>query len=971
MQLHSQQLVAIATAVPLKTYAYTLILILGLLIALSMGKFYWKRAKIAAQLRIDREWAEENAKLFSPSLPTGDVTFEDDGRCYVTAVVEGTPLKILVDPTPRFQDHLVKEMMRSSLAPAPRVEKEMACAGSSSFPTQCPKGHIILHNSEAKSSDLNHGTWGTAFRLRIDGKTLLVTATHVIKGLVQSNKGLDRSAYMRYPKGDGFADLRMDPKWPIYGISKESELDVTMIEVPDGVWSSTGVAALKTSRPHTSDTLTVNTVDSQGKWTVACGRIKKILGPYQVSHSANTEFGASGTPLLVSGCVVGVHTGRNNVTRLNHATTLGFLRPVRKESSDLSKQELFTRNVPSRADADYEDMDNRVTWSQRDRKLQMFYEDQGVYTREEKRQQKAFEEQVYSAQDADAGMAWGDYYEDEEDADDDYDDYPEDRESSKPTKLTPRLGGKTVVGFEIPETKTPEPKAPRVQVCAEQRKSIPKPKKKRNRKRNKRPESGSEELEQAHRVLAQHLELANLEWEEPQAVENSHGNLLSVGKTSLVFRAPSKQTRSAAVGAALFSVPEMTNWHPPDQSNGAIIKSLAVQASRRFAGVVPSKDERESGMIKTIPHYPQTQVPPAFAGEEIDLPELRQFLDFIIDESLNMKAGPGNPLAALLPANRALLLSHRERVIATVIARIQVMANSPLPTTSKEALDRGLSDVVRTFVKNEPHSTKKVREGRMRLIASVSLVDSLVERLLCYTQNKAEIANYTKCASQAGLGLQDEDALLAFQKRVIASSNRGKIAEADISGWDWSVQPWELRDDAEMRRRLMGAQTGSLVHRLLLMRTECLILAVLQDSGGRLYELKHQGIQLSGSFNTSSTNSRVRVYVSNLIGAEWCYAMGDDTAEDPVEGAAEKYTSLGHRVKLYQIKKRDFEFCSTDFRFSTFYPVDPTKTFYNYMSHPFRTMELKYQFEQELRGHPRTDEFLALAAKIDAVLSPL
>lgn len=41
-----------------------------------------------------------------------------------------------------------------------------------------------------------------------------------------------------------------------------------------------------------------------------------------------------------------------------------------------------------------------------------------------------------------------------------------------------------------------------------------------------------------------------------------------------------------------------------------------------------------------------------------------------------------------------------------------------------------VSDPLKIFIKQEPHKDKKIAEGRLRLIMSVSLIDSMVDRIL-------------------------------------------------------------------------------------------------------------------------------------------------------------------------------------------------------------------------------------------------
>jgi hypothetical protein len=283
----------------------------------------------------------------------------------------------------------------------------------------------------------------------------------------------------------------------------------------------------------------------------------------------------------------------------------------------------------------------------------------------------------------------------------------------------------------------------------------------------------------------------------------------------------------------------------------------------------------------------------------------------------------------------------------------------------------GLCDPVRLFVKDEPHNIVKLSEGRVRLIMSVSLVDQLVERLLYTEQNKAEIKAWQEIPSKPGIGLHD-DGIQAILDSV--SPHYTEAAEADVSGFDWSVQEWELNADAEMR--IMLAFTANKEARvvfdsLVRARTYCLARTLFSLSDGRLIAQRKPGIQLSGSFNTSSTNSRIRALLTRLVGAHWCVAMGDDCVESYVEGAIERYNELGHTVKFYKKCENDqFEFCSQvfDVKKRVAWPASLDKMLVRLLSHKLPTEEEKLgltaQFLYEARHSPQLQEALYMLLSV-------
>jgi hypothetical protein len=279
-----------------------------------------------------------------------------------------------------------------------------------------------------------------------------------------------------------------------------------------------------------------------------------------------------------------------------------------------------------------------------------------------------------------------------------------------------------------------------------------------------------------------------------------------------------------------------------------------------------------------------------------------------------------------------------------------------------ELVKLGYCDPVRDFTKKEPHSTRKTKSGRMRQIAAVSIVDQLIERLLCATQNKKEIDVWYKIPSAPGLGLSDDAQLSALYQRIISMMADGEGAEADIEGWDWSVKSWELMWEAEARIKLGNFSDRTAL--ILRNRFHCVANSVYAMPDGNLIVLKEPGVQLSGCYNTSSTNSRLRVLIAYLIGALWAIAMGDDCVEEAVDNAQEKYLALGHRVKMYNRRKKEFEFCSNLFSEAGAWPVDGTKTLYRLLEQKKITPEFQVQFRNEMRNSPRLLEFLQSVERV-------
>lgn len=324
-----------------------------------------------------------------------------------------------------------------------------------------------------------------------------------------------------------------------------------------------------------------------------------------------------------------------------------------------------------------------------------------------------------------------------------------------------------------------------------------------------------------------------------------------------------------------------------------------------------------------------------------------------------MKASPGVPLSKLANSNGDLMNRHGDFVTAAVVERLFLLSQMDEDSVSnfspEKLVEMGLCDPVRLFVKQEPHPISKITEGRFRLISSVSIIDQIVERMLFGPQNSLEISEWTRVPSKPGMGLT-----LRWQQQALFDDLRFKhlkcpAAEADISGFDWTVQNWELWADVEMRIALGGFP--KVLARTARNRFRCFMASVFQLSDGRLLAQNYPGIMKSGSYCTSSTNSRIRCLMAELIGSPWCIAMGDDSIEGFVEHAQEKYARLGHKCKMYVVCKTDLDgsllesnFCSHVIRRDKCFLDSWAKTLFRHLEGD----NLDYSdLEAELRGSPK------------------
>lgn len=329
-----------------------------------------------------------------------------------------------------------------------------------------------------------------------------------------------------------------------------------------------------------------------------------------------------------------------------------------------------------------------------------------------------------------------------------------------------------------------------------------------------------------------------------------------------------------------------------------------------------------------------------------------------VRDSVKRDSSPGFPFCNLARDNGQLFDNSWALVRSAACQRLHLLSQADpdqvRSMTAAQLIESGLTDEVRVFVKNELHSTAKVQEGRMRIIASVSVIDQLVERVLNGPQNNAEIASHEYLPSKPGMGTHDEG--LASLRRSIGKL--GSPMSSDISGFDWSVSQEWLDLDARVRARLAGAGRLS---RMFVNRATCLGKSRLVFSDGDVWDQQLPGVQKSGSYNTSSTNSRIRVALGLLVAKRggWegaVMAMGDDAVEHVPRGMrcgiVELYGDLGFTLKD---PSREIEFCAYRFKPEGYEPVRWHKmlaSLLNSRPRPEAVAELKAALAYELRHSP-------------------
>lgn len=339
-----------------------------------------------------------------------------------------------------------------------------------------------------------------------------------------------------------------------------------------------------------------------------------------------------------------------------------------------------------------------------------------------------------------------------------------------------------------------------------------------------------------------------------------------------------------------------------------------------------------------------------------------------LKDHIKPEAGPGVPCSRIAARNDLFLTAMGERfndIVLDRIERLLAIGQDDIDKMHvKERIDRNLMDPVRVFVKNEPHKIEKLESGRVRLINSVSLVDKMIEMLLCRHLYKLEIANWDRIPSKPGIGFTPESAALVYQDIM---DHPFTMAVSDMSGWDWGVKPWQIRDEAECVIKLCDNPSDIWEH-LVRVKAQLECWTVYQFSDGTLVTTNYQGNLLSGLQKTSRSNSFMRNRLASIIGSKKAITAGDDCIEEFIETAQQQYADYGFRLKGYEKVVDAFEFCSHLYSKNGVYSLNYEKMLMNLLhQEPSNFLEYKQLilgFEDELSAHPSYNSLIKLLEEV-------
>lgn len=213
------------------------------------------------------------------------------------------------------------------------------------------------------------------------------------------------------------------------------------------------------------------------------------------------------------------------------------------------------------------------------------------------------------------------------------------------------------------------------------------------------------------------------------------------------------------------------------------------------------------------------------------------------------------------------------------------------------------ADNIKVFVKPEPHKVAKLREGRLRLISGVSMVDTMIDRILFGWLAHKAMTTVSKTPCRVGWtplmsGWRE------LRKRFIGKP----ILCLDKSAWDWTVQPW-LIDVLFLFVNELAESPGHWWRCAAANRFNALFVSAKYEFGdGTIVQQEGKGIMKSGCYLTLLLNSvsqvALHVAASLRLGVDPTLnvpqAMGDDTIQvSPADlnGYVKEVEALGCKVK--------------------------------------------------------------------------
>lgn len=205
----------------------------------------------------------------------------------------------------------------------------------------------------------------------------------------------------------------------------------------------------------------------------------------------------------------------------------------------------------------------------------------------------------------------------------------------------------------------------------------------------------------------------------------------------------------------------------------------------------------------------------------------------------------------------------------------------------------GKADPLKVFIKQEPHKEAKLVEGRYRLISAVSLVDTMVDRILFGAMSRKALETVTKTPCFVGWSP------ISGGWRLMNSLFPEGTLSIDKSAWDWTVQSWLVAAWKRVLTELHPLCPDWWWERMQHRFNELFNKAVFKFSDGVEVEQGNPGIMKSGCYLTLLLNSLGQTILHHLVAQTMSsdvptpLSFGDDIVMRPFDGMEEYLQKLG------------------------------------------------------------------------------
>lgn len=229
---------------------------------------------------------------------------------------------------------------------------------------------------------------------------------------------------------------------------------------------------------------------------------------------------------------------------------------------------------------------------------------------------------------------------------------------------------------------------------------------------------------------------------------------------------------------------------------------------------------------------------------------------------------------------------------------------SLVKTRLLDVIQSPVCDEIKIFVKQEPHKKAKVDEGRFRLISAVSLVDSMVDRMLFMRITHRVVPNYVNTGVMIGWN----PSAGGFRYLAALFPSGTPLLMADRSSWDWTVQYDMIMAAKEVILRLAVEAppwwVDAVEHRF----SSLFENPVFRFSDGERIVQQQPGIMKSGCYLTILLNSLIQLLLHyELSDNPNIVVLGDDTLqEDEDDEYLEKLRDFGITLKVHRGERIEF-----------------------------------------------------------------